>query len=409
MLAGEIRTSFSYSRAAVRKRLSDSNRKLIPFLVFAATILSLLVWSAALFYPLFRAFVGLICVTVFLSAWSWFPSVFTAWYRRPGAKQIRDAERRAARGERFDVTRETLTVWQEGEKRVIPWADVIGYDDPTFAEMMGKDTVRIRTVTGKEFTFTSLMEGAENFARMLSRFAPNAVVYRRGHNEYAALGGIRLRWTGGEEGKGDQVFHRRTRKNLYALAQHWVGPLAFLGIVGPGIAKSILLLFGYWSVDPAILLSFGVIFLIIVQLALLGGIAVGLTNTVRQTRSYLRDRVIIGKEGIRVIKAGKEKVVRWDAVAHAHIGAERVSLQGVTLPLVTLPGTGGDSVEFIPLEYAYGNELPDLIREHLARTNAEATQRAVSDADVSQSQPETRDWTDREMQAEQQQIVRRTR
>ncbi len=286
--------------------------------------------------------------------------------RRPTSKRIRETREHIRRGERFEVTRDTLTVWQEGEKQVIPWSDIIGYDEPVFTETFNlKDTVRIRTIGGKEFSFTPLMDGAERFAEMLPLLARNAVAYRRGKNEQAALGGMELRWTGGEEGKGDRIFHRRTRTNLYDLLLTWGSPTFMVAWF---------LLFG---ISIPIRLQFfpGIIILVACLAVFFNSSRVA----IKRTRSYLYDRVILGKEAIQVIQFGKEKVFRWDAVSYWSSDTNRV----------TLYDKDGTLLEFNPSEYAYGNELPDLIRESIERAKAEVEQAVVLAADVTQPAGET--------------------
>lgn len=272
---------------------------------------------------------------------------------RPSKKQVSEVKRRSQLGERFDVTNETLTFWQNGEPYSMLWSDIVGYDEPVFSVRPQEDTIRIRTITGKEFSFTSRMQGAATFAKIIALHAREAVAYRRGKNDQEALGGVDIRWTGGDEGKGDRIFHQRTRSNRKQLLLLWSIPLIQL------IPFFLLLKYGPLAI---VLLLLVVIFMI---------------TALPKTYRYFRDKVVIAKDHIQVVQHGKETILNWMDVVDLETTPTHLVVSGKDRK------TGEfKSLQLVTNDYAYGNELPDLIRERMEWGRAAAERAAISAADV---------------------------
>lgn len=306
-------------------------------------------------------------------------------------RRFREAEGRAARSERFEATQDALNIWQDGEKQVVHWSDIIGYDLPRFINYPDDDTVRIRTVSGKEFSFTSLMTGAVLFVETLPRYAHDAVLYRRGRNEKEAIGGITLRWTGGEEGKGNRIFHQRTRYARRNLFRNWVVCLSLVLYCGAAFLSFMLYALSRSDISHILLWFLG--------LFVVGGATGAVVTLVRATRRYYCDRVIVCKQGLQVIIGGKETDLSWQDIVHHQSDRWKIYLTHKDGAILTLD----------IFRYAYGNELPDLIRENMERARVEAERKAISAADVAQPPADMRVWNqEASIEREPQKVMRKT-
>jgi hypothetical protein len=252
----------------------------------------------------------------------------------------RDAKERQQRGERIVAAQEGLTIWQGDDARFVPWSAIIGYEFPLnfWRSGNGKYAIRprIRTASNAEYSFSTQIEDYPLLIMILRTFATDAVEYKRSQNEKEALGGVAALWSGGEEGKGDRVFHRRTR--TVQLSSIFIGFLFAVAVLA--------------SIQLPRLSDVGIYGLFLsVPVALFLGFSFYLSIA-----EYLRERFQVGTTGITYInKHGKARQLGWDEIAQERIEGNAISLEG----------KNGEKIQLDTSRYAYGNELPTLLVERI--------------------------------------------
>lgn len=260
-------------------------------------------------------------------------------------KELRDGMKRSTAGERISADAGGLTVTDNGDERRLLWNDIIGYEAKTHNYIGSSSnvltTVRVRTNWGYEFSFTNHLTNYRLLCYMLRHYASGAVERRFDRNRYEALGTIADRWTGGEEAKGDRVFHSKTRSNRAVLWFPW-------GLCGMMLFIAWLTVRDYlFNHDPSGQLILAGLF------ALTGAGA---------SWWYYRSHVTVGKQGITRVLPWRKTFVAWSDV-------DRWSVEGDAGIIETRDGT---TLRWTPSMLAYGSEIENLVRDHVNAHRAKA-------------------------------------
>jgi hypothetical protein len=264
------------------------------------------------------------------------------WRLARSAKARRDATRRAENGERFEVRADGFTHYAGGEGRSASWESVVGYDFASpkiVAPLLELAPVcRIRTEDNREFTFTNRISRFPLLQYLLRTRATEAVEARHANDQKEALGGVAVRWTGGEEGNGDRVFHCRTRTMRTGILL--MGVFSLIAVTG------IILFLTRATGDPnpdrpsRWLPNTYALFAI-----------PGLTFSLL---TFYTRRLILRKDGLATQFAGKERFIPWADITDVreengqlHIAVARGK------PLLIAPTT-----------FAYGSEIRERLEEY---------------------------------------------
>lgn len=340
MRRADFPITFSYSETKLKTRwlglLIGSISSILLCTLFAVSVLLLL-----LFIKEIAAQPGAVGSLVFYAVLAVISAVGFGWVLYQQGSIFRDAKQRRLRGERIIAEADGLTIWREDDARHIPWETIIGYEFPLnyWNSTRGKNRVtpRIRTDNNAEYTYSTLIEDFPLLTMILRNFAKEAVEYKRDQNEKEALGGIAARWSGGEEGKGERVFHRRTRTLQISI---WMIGFFFVTTILCAIQlpqSSENGVYGLFLAVPAALALGLFLYSMIIQ--------------------YQRERFQVGAEGVTYInKNGKASQIRWDDITQEQIGHYAISLGDAN----------NNRIQLDPTRYAYGNELPALLTERLA-------------------------------------------
>lgn len=234
-------------------------------------------------------------------------------------------------GDESFIARPSGFVYQAGgEARFIAWQSVIGYDfaaaRPQYGAFRSPGQLRIRTVGGVEMAFSPLLNNCDAWLAIVRSHAADAVELVVDTESAEALGGVELCWSGGAEGKGDRIFHRRTQANRF-----WLLVLPLIGIA-PAILLLVLSLLGLFFIpwpEPAA----AAIVLVTAYLVIL--------------RSYLVRRIRIGQDGVTLHTATKPIFVPYAGMRVDRIdGGRRIRLDG-----------DGVRIDFDPRGYGYGSRI----------------------------------------------------
>ncbi len=246
----------------------------------------------------------------------------------PAVKAMREGFRRLQAGEEIKADRDGLYITRNGDTQFVGWHSIIGYEVQTHFKNWGAawQSVRVRTADGLEFTFTDRIKDYTVLLALLRHYAPDAVEYKQDESRKQAIGGVALCWTGGEEGKGDRVFHARTRKHRATLFSLWSLTLLQLFFVS-------------FTFVPALLF-----------------IAV----TVAVTLWYYRYRILVGAKGITRITPVSRQFVAWNEVV-------RWSAEGDD---GIVEGPNGTLLRWNATQLAYGGDIAELVRENVERAKA---------------------------------------
>lgn len=276
----------------------------------------------------------------------------------------RDALARAERDERFVANAQGLTFFMEGEGRTLPWDSIVGYDfalpTPTAPTLEPAPLCRIRSADGREFQFTNRISQFPLLQYLLRNLAPEAVEARKDNEQKEALGGIAARWTGGEEGKGDRVYHCRTRTLRNSMAIH-----GFMG--GLGLVMTIVRIIEWLTSAPRPVPQPGLHW---IQFTVyLFFLPVFVFSALR----YMTEKIIFRKEGIARRFARTEEFILWEEIKEVREEGGFLHVQG----------KNGQKISFIPSAYAYGSEIKERIAEYRRPYVRRVTQADVPDSSFS--------------------------
>lgn len=268
---------------------------------------------------------GLCLFVLALSSWQ-------AWCE---VKDIDQATEWASEGRKIVVTREGMTLWQEGESSFIPWETVIGWDLARCPYKHPMLMVRIVLEFGREVIVSSRISRFALLYPLLRMYATEGVEYRITHNQANAIGGISQRWSGGEEGKGARVFRALTKSGFAGLAALLMLPSLFgFALIRTWIQLHTLEGMEILVAFTAVLLIFPLIYLV----------------------WLLIGRIEVDKTGLALTNLRGRQTANWEEITRYNVQ------HGIYLET-----SGGKKLEFSPISYAYGSELPALITENIER------------------------------------------
>jgi hypothetical protein len=239
------------------------------------------------------------------------------------------------------------------------WERIIGFEERTHGNNTALlwRTVHVRTEDGLEFSFTDTLKNYATLLCLLRNRATNAIEHKQDESRKEALGTIADRWTGGQEGQGDRVFHSRTRSARSALLTFWAVTAGFAVAGAWLLAKQ----------NPQMAL-FGVLLQL---LALATGV-----GSVALTRGYFRNRVLIGAKGITHINQTGTQFIAWGEVDEWRMDGAMCVIQSVH----------GVSLLFHPASFAYGSEMEHLVRDQVERARRKRDKEISDETTVSTSQ-----------------------
>jgi hypothetical protein len=246
--------------------------------------------------------------------------------------QLTEAEEMARRGEEFQVTATGLSFRREGENRFVTWEDITSYQFRRYAFV-------IHTAQGVELRGDYRLSQYPVFCEIVRKYATEAVEENLANNQREDLGGIAARWTGGEEGAGDRVFHFRTRSMRVLVLFTWM--VALMGLL-PTILQSILDL---PRADARIAFP-------------ISGILTA--SAVYATWRFRAARLCIGREGIARHLPFRTVTLRWEDVVRSSVEPQHIFLEG----------TDSTTIQLNTMLLSYGSEVAPLVQEHLKRTRS---------------------------------------
>lgn len=265
------------------------------------------------------------------------------WFHSEKAR--RDAWRRADRNEFFEAQKDGLVYFTESEGRFAPWEVIVGYDftlqtDGNYSLEPGP-LGGIRTADNRIFPFTNRLHNFAVLQAVLRHYAPEAVEARLDSDEKAALGGVAARWTGKDEGKGDRIYHCRTRNNRNITI---VFSLMAVALAWPSLVGSV----DYWRRTEHLPSDWFIWFVLLVW---------GFCTLIacRMTVVYWSNHVIIGDEGISDRSLSSKVFLPWSEVQE--VQEEEGEIRVI--------GANGTTITIVPNRHAYGSEIRDRIQEKL--------------------------------------------
>lgn len=278
------------------------------------------------------------------------------WHFSRSERARRDADKRVRRTESLQVTAEGLTFFIDGEERFASWESIVGYhfgsplkSGSLFAHLFFYSrflSCHIRTTDGKRFVLTNRISRFPLLQYILRRYATEAVEENLVENNREALGGIAARWTGGEEGNGDHVYHMRTRTFRNSLCS-----MAFVSAI------FLTVLISEWLSSPYLESMYPLARFILMTLTL-----ISVAGTILTSGFYWFSRVTVGRRGVLLTWLGKDRFVPWSAVQQME------NISG-TLYLTV---ESESPLQITPTGYAFGTEIERRIEECLRQYSRRA-------------------------------------
>lgn len=283
------------------------------------------------------------------------------------AQARRDARTRASLGERFEANQEGLTFYTEGEGRTIPWNLIVGYDFvlplPSSPVLAKAPVCRIRSADSREFQVTNRISNFPLLQYLLRSWSPDAVEARKESEQKEDLGGIAARWTGGEEGKGDRIYHCRTRATRTQLL--------FCGLMCLTLVAQLIFVMMDWlrgrnpgSHDSPKWFQ---------SLLFVAYLPICAYTALR----FWTERIILRKDGIVRHFARRETFLPWAEVADIRDEGANLIIEGID----------GKKISFTPSQYAYGSEIKERIAEYRRPYLHRVTQADVADVPLTMTAP----------------------